>query len=182
MSKKNLTWLWLSERPENHPDIVNSVKEAGIDYEIFSHVSHFTEKLLEIKQDKNKNFQDYGLISSVRLTGQAMIMSPKELNGVEDSYFKTNMGYDAGFVFYRNLILGNPEEKAPSIWTPNALPPTVFLSILGEESMFVKQYMKEIKRDWAKLNNSAPDEAKVKFIRKWDYDPELSETLKSWSK
>jgi hypothetical protein len=182
MSKKNLTWLWLSERPEDHTDIEETLEGAGINYEMFPHVCNFTEKLFEIKSSETENFENYGLISSVHLTGQAMVMSPKELNGKDDFYFKTNNETDAGFIFYKNLILGNSEKKVPSIWLPNSLPPTIFLSIHDKRYDFVQRNMKEIETKWAELNHCSPDQAKVKYINKWNYDPVLVNTLKELEK
>jgi hypothetical protein len=158
---ENLTWLWL-DRNSSKEHLEEILTKLNFKLEQFNNPSQLTNFLIEQK-NKLKNF---GLILDSYLPANPFIYSPKEWNGFKESLYKTiKNGYDCGLMYFEQIILNG--DKTP-IWTPP--PPTFFLSTISLDAPFlnIKERIKQIKTKWAFHNNVKPEEAKVKYIRKWD--------------
>lgn len=172
MDKKvKKTWLWLDDEPDSVNDIEMSLRRNGIAYKKHQNLSELFSTLISIKNE-NK-LSDYGLIIDIMIWGIPTIAVPREWHGIKDERYIYHQAIPkySGVTFYEKVIL----ENGKSIWSPP--PPVLFLSTMYED-LELQNKIKNIKELYMSNlgDNTSTDDARVKFIRKWDFDcKELSE-------
>ncbi|MEZ5199655.1 MAG: hypothetical protein R2764_25720, partial [Bacteroidales bacterium] len=173
-------WLFLDDDLSAIEDFKTISWFQSTELKIFSSPNELIEKLIIIRNDKNDNLINYGLLMDIVLYGHAYIHSPPDWTGKEeDEYYKTNNGNDAGICFIENILLNGTNikldlDKEP-YWNPP--PPIIFVTLMDNEPDGIKRRIKDIKYKWASYSSCKPREAKVGYIRKWDASSEVFNKL-----
>ncbi len=170
MNKRNrkITWLWLEDEPNSVNDIEMKFRQQNISYIKLQNYNDLFNKLVSIKNESK--LKNYGLIIDIMIWGTPIIVTPHEWHDNPDKkhiYHHATPKY-SGVVFYEKVIL----EDGKAFWFPP--PPVLFLSSMYPDDE-LEHRIKNIKIKYAaNLNDgSSPEDAKIKFVRKWEFDCEV---------
>jgi hypothetical protein len=185
-TSKQVKWLWLEDEPQTVRDIQELIFRGYFmkKNSLFYVPGKLLKKLIEIKNSKRENLNDYALILDIMLKGNPILYSPKSWNGEEDRNISTDNGSDAGLKFYEKIILNiqSPkllagETEINPFWSPP--PPIIFLSVLHPDK--VQPKLNEIKSFWAFCHKTTVENTKVAFLNKFDLNyKSMANILKTW--
>jgi hypothetical protein len=178
------SWLWLEDEPATVSDVLTSVFEKlNLKLRKFTSIGELMDYLIQIRGKDPSELLNIGLILDIMIKGAYFVSVPNEWShGSSINHYKTNMGYDAGIIFYEKVILNldgiKSTDKAP-YWNPP--PPVIFLTVLAKEK--ISDEINIIKNKWAHYNNVVQSESKVEYLDKWSVDEILiRELINFWNK
>ncbi len=173
-------WLWLEDQPQSNADFSEAFK-SRVRVSDFTRVEDLTRQLLELRETDNTEnaFSEIGLLLDVMLPSAAVFV-PKEWTGQKEgrTCLTNKGGYDAGLVFYEEVILAAGGFAPSHKVLP---PPVVFLTVRQTDSAPIEQRVAGIQSVWAELHSVPARSAMVGTFRKWGEPLELVELLEKWS-
>jgi len=171
-------WLWLEDEGETVADFKAAAKEVAV-VRNFNRIPDLTRYLLEVRPQIEAGSLSIGFILDVMIQGSHAVTRPQGwYGGGRELAFYANHGLEAGLVFYEQLILGKG-EGAKALMKP--LPPVVFLTVMHSDSASIQERLDEIRQRWANVRGVELEDARVRFMRKWDSDASgLAVTLQAW--
>lgn len=173
------TWLWLEDQISTIIDIKKEIQHSNISVILFPNTGELIQYLIKKKKENPESLKDMGLILDVMLARSIYISCPEKWHrGKDIAYFPTNRGYDAGLVFYENVIMniGKTDYEGP-YWNPP--PPVVFLTVLHTDMEKTEQRLNRLRLHWSKENHVKLEKAKIEWLRKNDaVGGELGKLLK----
>lgn len=171
------TWLWLEDEGDSVPDRVRSMLESrGV--RRFSSIDNLLEYLVPFAQQGNDHTTSFGFILDVMIGGSPAIYRPPSLSpDRQESIILTDRGFDAGLVFYDEVILVGATEGG--LFHPP--PPVVFLTVRHTDSRVIQSRLERIKKVWAKSHGVTYRDARVRWVRKSEAsEGEIVHYLDEW--
>jgi len=171
-------WLWLEDEEETVQDLQIGLRKT-IDFQTFGRIPDLTRYLLEKRDEIESGSLKIGFILDVMISSAHAVTRPQNWfhEGDEERSFFTNRGSEAGLVFYEKCILA--EDVSSTIFDPP--PPVLFLTVTHTDRGDFANRLARLKEAWGRAQSVSPDEAKVKWVRKWDIDGTgLAELLQGW--